>query len=62
MVMLQIRYKVDWVYASAVRRPQSDSWAEHSRIVDAIETGDADAAGQAAHAHVQHGSDARSAS
>jgi DNA-binding GntR family transcriptional regulator len=60
MVMLQIRYKVDWVYASAVRRPQSDSWEEHSRIVDAIETGDPDLAAKAAHDHVQHGSDARS--
>jgi DNA-binding GntR family transcriptional regulator len=61
MVMVQFRYKVDWVYASAVRRPPGDSWEEHSRIVDAIEAGDPDLAAQAAHDHVQHGSDARSA-
>ena len=59
LVMVQMRYKVDWVYASSVQRPQGDSWEEHSRIVDAIETGDADAAAQVAHDHVQHGSDAR---
>jgi DNA-binding GntR family transcriptional regulator len=59
-VMVQIRYKVDWVYATTVRRPQPDSWEEHSRIVDAIETGDPDLAAKVAHAHVQHGSAARS--
>lgn len=60
LVMLQVRYKVDWVYASAVRRPQGDSWVEHSRIVDAIERADPDLAARVAHDHVQHGSDARS--
>jgi DNA-binding GntR family transcriptional regulator len=59
-VMVQIRYKVDWVYATTVRRPQRDSWEEHSRIVDAIETGDPDLAAKVAQVHVQHGSDARS--
>ncbi|MDX6223092.1 MAG: hypothetical protein QOD91_2146 [Frankiales bacterium] len=60
LVMVQVRYKVDWVYAAAVRRPQADSWEEHSRIVDAIESGDPELASQVARAHVQHGSDARS--
>ena len=60
MVMVQIRYKVDWVYASAVRRPQGDSWEEHSRIVEAIEAADAERASVAAHAHVQHAVEARS--
>ena len=59
LVMTQVRYKVDWVYASAVRRPQGDSWEEHGRIVDAIEAADADLAAQAAHAHVQHAVEAR---
>ncbi|BEP14212.1 GntR family transcriptional regulator [Acidothermaceae bacterium B102] len=54
LVMTQVRYKVDWVYASAVRRPQGDSWEEHGRIVDAIEEADSELAAQAAHAHVQH--------
>ena len=56
--MTQVRYKVDWVYASAVRRPQGDSWEEHSRIVDAIESGDADLAAAAARAHGRQGSQA----
>ena len=54
LMMTQVRYKVDWVYASVVRRPQGDSWEEHSRIVDAIEAADTELAAQAAHAHVQH--------
>jgi len=54
MLMTQVRYKVDWVYASAVRRPQSDSWEEHSSIVDAIEAADPEGAAQAAKAHMQH--------
>ncbi len=57
-VMLQIRYKVDWVYATSVRRPAGDSWDEHSRILDAIESGDPDLAAAAAQAHVRHGSQA----
>lgn len=57
-VMVQIRYKVDWVYATAVRRPAGDSWEEHSRIVDAIASGDAELAAAAARAHVRHGSQA----
>ena len=61
LVMRQIRFKVDWVYASAVRRPASDAWEEHSRIVDAIEAGDASLAARAARDHVQHGAAARSA-
>ena len=61
-VMLQMRYKVTWVYATAVHRPQSDSWQEHSRIVDAIETGDSSVAAALAQAHVQHGSNATTSS
>ncbi len=61
LVMRQIRFKVDWVYASAVRRPASDAWEEHSRIVDAIEAGDASLAARAARDHVQHGAAARAA-
>lgn len=57
-VMVQIRYKVDWVYATAVRRPAGDSWEEHSRIVDAIASGEAELAAAAARAHVRHGSQA----
>lgn len=57
-VMVQIRYKVDWVYATAVRRPAGDSWEEHSRIVDAIASGDAEQAAAAARAHGRQGSQA----
>lgn len=58
-VMRQIRDKVDWVYASSVRRPARDAWEEHSRIVDAIDVGDPALAAEVARDHVQHGSQAR---
>lgn len=58
-LMVQLRYKVDWVYATAVRRPARDSWDEHAGIVDAIEAADSVAAAEAARAHVRRGSQAQ---
>ncbi len=58
-LIVQLRYKVDWVYATAVRRPARDSWDEHASIVDAIEAADTTSAAEAARAHVRRGSQAQ---
>jgi DNA-binding FadR family transcriptional regulator len=61
-LLVQVRYKVDWVYATAVRRPPRDSWDEHAGIVDAIEAADSTAAAEAARTHARRGSQAQIAS
>ncbi len=58
-LIVQLRYKVDWVYATTVRRPARDSWDEHAGIVDAIEAADSTAAAESATTHVRRGSQAR---
>jgi DNA-binding GntR family transcriptional regulator len=58
-LMVALHHKLDWAYASIVQRPAGESWDEHARIVDAIELGDADAAVDAAHAHIDHGAAAQ---
>jgi DNA-binding GntR family transcriptional regulator len=53
-LIVQLRDKIDWVYAARVRRPPGDSWEEHADMVDAIEKGDASLAVEAAQAHIRH--------
>jgi DNA-binding GntR family transcriptional regulator len=57
MLIVQLRDKIDWVYAAKVRRPPGDSWEEHAAMVDAIEKGDPALAVQAAQAHIRHATD-----
>jgi DNA-binding GntR family transcriptional regulator len=54
VLIVQLRDKIDWVYAARIRRPPGDSWEEHADMVDAIEKGDAALAVEAAQAHIRH--------
>jgi DNA-binding GntR family transcriptional regulator len=58
-LITQLRDKIDWVYATLVRRPAGDSWDEHAVIVEAIERGDPDGAVNAARQHIRQGRTAR---
>jgi DNA-binding GntR family transcriptional regulator len=58
-LIIQLRHKIDWVYATTVRRPARDSWDEHAAIVDAIEAADPAAAADAARDHVRRASQAQ---
>ena len=53
-LMIQMRFKTDWVYATRVTRPAIDSWKEHSDIVRAVELRDTALAAATAKAHVAH--------
>lgn len=54
----QLSHIIQWVYAGSATRRASDSWTEHSAIVDAIASGDAARAELAAATHVAHARDA----
>lgn len=53
-LIIQMRFKTDWVYATKVTRPAIDSWQEHSDIVRAVELRDSVLAAATAKAHVAH--------
>ena len=57
-LIVQLRDKIDWLYAARVRRPPGASWDEHAEMVEAIADGDPDRAVAAARSHIQHGADA----
>lgn len=59
VLMADLRDKLDWAYATRVRRPPGVPWDEHDEIVSAIEDGDPRRSVAAAERHMQHGRDRR---
>jgi DNA-binding GntR family transcriptional regulator len=47
-----LRHLIEWIYSQRIAQRAPRSWLEHSQIVDAIASGDADAAERVARAHI----------
>ena len=47
-----LRHLIEWIYSQRIAQRAPRSWDEHSRIVDAIASGDADSAERVARSHI----------
>ena len=47
-----LRHLIEWIYSQRIAQRAPRSWNEHSQIVDAIASGDANAAERVARAHI----------
>ena len=47
-----LRHLIEWIYSQRIAQRAPRSWEEHSRIVDAIASGDAATAENVARAHI----------
>ena len=47
-----LRHLIEWIYSQRIAQRAPRSWLEHSRIVDAIASGDANTAERVARAHI----------
>jgi DNA-binding GntR family transcriptional regulator len=48
----RLRHLIEWIYAQRIAERAPRSWREHSKIVDAIASGDAEVAERVARAHI----------
>ena len=47
-----LRHLIEWIYSQRIAQRAPRSWQEHSQIVDAIASGDANTAERVARAHI----------
>jgi DNA-binding GntR family transcriptional regulator len=47
-----LRHLIEWIYSQRIAQRAPRSWQEHSRIVDAVASGDPDTAERVARAHI----------
>ncbi|WP_458691293.1 GntR family transcriptional regulator [Nocardia tengchongensis] len=57
-LIMQLSWKIAWVYSVELPRRASDSWHEHEQICAALEAGDPERAGAVVTAHIAHAASA----